>query len=174
MFPVNPHPELMVDIETLSTKPNAAILSIAAIQFDSKTGLFNPTPFYLELDHTTFDDRFDRDPKTITWWEKQSQPMPEGTTDAQTALRAFADYLIETRPSAIWANSPSFDLVILRTAFDAYGLAWPVPFWNERDVRTLKALCSNPKFAPTHDAIADCKLQIHVVCNSIRQLTGPA
>lgn len=46
-------PDLMVDIETLSTRPDAAIISIAAVFFNVGTRQFATPTFYAEVDHET-------------------------------------------------------------------------------------------------------------------------
>jgi len=72
---------------------------------------------------------------------------------------------VEPKPACIWANSPSFDLEILKNAFDFSGQMWPFGFWAERDVRTIKEAaypCSSPDDFPpfetgtAHDAVDDC------------------
>lgn len=156
-------PELMIDIETLSTQPNAAIISIAAVLFNIETKQFATPTFYEEIDHVTLND-FHKDPKTLAWWEKQQQPIPQGTTSIESALRALIVFIEKTPPARIWANSPSFDLVILKHACSHFDLVWPIAYWQERDVRTLKDVAKAPKnFNATHNAIEDCISQIRVV-----------
>lgn len=169
-FPPNPYPDLMVDIETVSTRPNAAILSIAAIPFNKDTGQYSNEQFYVEIGEDLYPSDFHVDPKTIAWWDKQPIPRPTGNETPDGPLRRFQSYLLIQRPIYIWANSPSFDLVILKEAFRFYEIEWPHEFWNERDVRTLRALGNTPKFKPTHNALQDCLLQIHAVCATLQQL----
>ena len=45
--------DVMVDLETLSTKPNAAIVSIGAVFFDPKTGELGDT-YYQVIDIETY------------------------------------------------------------------------------------------------------------------------
>lgn len=170
-FPSPAYPDLMIDIETLSVDPRAAIASIAAVQFNALTGEFIPDTFYEEIDHAALPPQFHVDPKTIAWWAKQPTPMPLGTTDLKTACQRLFPFMLQYAPSRIWANSPSFDLVILKHAFAYYKLDWPIPFWCERDVRTLKDLAKIPNdFLPTHGALADCFSQIRTVCDGYRAL----
>lgn len=169
-FPPNPYPDLMVDIETLSTRPNAAIISIAAVPFNKDTGQYSAEQFYEEIGGDLYPTTFHINPKTIAWWDKQPVPRPTGTEHPEGSLNRFRNYLLKHHPIYIWANSPSFDLIILKEAFSNYQIEWPHEFWNERDVRTLRALSNIPKFKPTHNAIQDCLLQIHVVCATLQQL----
>lgn len=167
--PPNPYPDLMVDIETLSTRPNAAILSIAAVPFNPQTGAYSPDQFYEEIGGDLYPSEFHVDPKTVAWWDRQPTPRPSGNEYPDGALQRFQQYLTQTQPTYLWANSPSFDLVILKEAFRFYNIVWPHDFWNERDVRTIRALGNTPKFKPTHNAIQDCLLQIHAVCSTLKQ-----
>lgn len=165
----SPYPDLMVDIETLSTRPNAAILSIAAVPFNPQSGKYSSEHFYQEIDESCYGTEFHIDPKTVAWWEGRAAYRPHGTTPPNIVLEAFSDYLTQLRPTYIWANSPSFDLIILKEAFRFYNIVWPHDFWNERDARTIRALGNAPKFKPTHNAIQDCLLQIHAVCSTLKQ-----
>jgi len=159
----------MVDIETLSTRPNAAILSIAAVPFNQQSGKYSSAHFYQEIDESCYNAEFHIDPKTVAWWENRTAYRPHGTTPPGLVLKEFSDYLTQLRPTYIWANSPSFDLVILKEAFRIYEIKWPHNSWDERDVRTLRGLSTTPKFQPTHDAVQDCLLQIHLVCSTLKQ-----
>lgn len=169
-FTPNPYPDMMVDIETLSTRPNAAIISIAAIPFSAEKGTYSPDQFYVEIGGDLYPNNFHIDPKTIAWWERQSIARPTGNETPNDSLQHFQEYLIQQAPIYLWANSPSFDLVILKEAFRFYEIPWPHDFWNERDVRTIRALGTTPKFKPTHNALQDCLLQIHAVCNTLKEI----
>ena len=62
---------LMIDLETLGTKPNSAILSIGAVYFD-KDGLGEE--FYANVDlQDSIDSGFDIDASTVYWWLSQYQ-----------------------------------------------------------------------------------------------------
>lgn len=159
-------PELMVDIETLSTRPDAAIISVAAVFFNVDTKQFATPTFYVEVDHETL-TAFHIDPDTVAWWAKQTQPMPRGTTPLAVALKDLIAFIQGNPPARIWAKSPSFDLVILKEACQKLDLIWPIPFWQERDIRTLIDIAKLPKNSrPTHNAIEDCISQIRAVTDS--------
>ena len=70
----------------------------------------------------------------------------------------------------IWANSPSFDCVILKNAFNACGINLPWNYWNERDCRTLVTF--NPDIKKQiindlpHGAVSDYLYQIKY-CSAI-------
>jgi hypothetical protein len=57
------------------------------------------------------------------------------------ALYEFCDWMAARNVEAggnirVWANGPQFDLVILQSAFDRYGIKRPWICWQERCVRT--------------------------------------
>ena len=60
---------IMVDIETLSTAVNAAVLSIGAVEFDPMSGKIE-REFYHELDLSEQANRH-IDVNTMQWWVKQ-------------------------------------------------------------------------------------------------------
>ena len=105
--------EIMLDIETCSTKPNAMILSIAAIKFSRITEitpeLKNMETFYVRIDQKSCDKLdMDIDPETMKWWKTQSQKSQDEVfgkdiirSDIKTALQALSDFV--KGASHIWA-----------------------------------------------------------------------
>lgn len=155
-------PDLMVDIETLATTPNAAIIAICAVPFNANIGNTDLQYFYEEINHDSL-ELFDHCENTITWWSQQTMPMPKGTTSIKTALKSLEEYLKKQPYQTIWANSPSFDLVILKNAFSKFNLTWPIPYWAEQDVRTARHIAKLPKITNSHHAYKDCINQIQTV-----------
>lgn len=170
----------MVDIETLGTSPDAAIISIGAVAFD---------PYHID-DAQNLSDRFHMaislesnelserkfEASTINWWfhqpkEAQNALLDQSTVALSFALNKFLQFAANLQPKLryLWANSPSFDLVILKHAAKATGINWPFSFWQEQDVRTLKNLSWPNGDAPhfkgliTHDAMDDAIKQIFLV-----------
>ena len=137
----------MLDIETCSTKPNAMILSIAAIKFSRITEitpeLKNMETFYVRIDQKSCDKLdMDIDPETMKWWKTQSQKSQDEVfgkdiirSDIKTALQALSDFV--KGASHIWANSPNFDCVILESAYRMCEMTQPWKFWCLRDTRTI-------------------------------------
>lgn len=167
----------MVDIETLSTEPNAIILSIGAI-------LFNPFDINdpQELTAHTFYMNVDRNSQphshesadTVEWWSRQSEsararllddPQPIGV-----ALRELHNFLVfrqgQAHPPAheLWANGPNFDCVILQSAYARYSnFKLPTPFYRQFCVRTACELAwrhgtGKPRIEVgiAHNALDDC------------------
>lgn len=156
---------IMMDIETLGTRPGCAILSIAAVPFATP---FDIEPFYVKIDSTTCTENgFHVDDATIAWWSKQNldayNEAFSGTMDIRVALLEFAEYLhhLPTAP-LIWGNGASFDNVLMSEAFKILGMKQPWKYADDRCYRTLKALYPQiPYIKPTiaHNALQDAKAQ---------------
>lgn len=160
----------MIDIETLSTEPDAAVIAIGTVIFtettiiDTQEILINPV---LATGH--------RSKPTMEWWENQNsetrEKMMSGTSAPWVAYSQWLEFLLPHPVKEIWANAPSFDLSILRSSFKACGLDFPLHYSKERDFRTLTALARGlgidysglyEKRVP-HSALSDAVTQAKVV-----------
>ena len=67
----------------------------------------------------------------------------------------------------VYGNSPSFDLVIMRTAYRLTGIECPWHYTNERDFRTVRAMYPAVVYDPSekgseaHDPLVDVRFQIN-------------
>ncbi|MCA7012054.1 3'-5' exoribonuclease [Dickeya dadantii] len=140
---------VMIDLETLGKNKNAPVASIGAVFFEPKTGELGER-FYCCVD-------FENDMKngaipdgdTIKWWLKQPtearvELVSDDAIHLWDAVNKFSDWLTDNADDLnkvkVWANSPSFDCVILSAAFERAETDIPWNYWNERDVRTIKAI----------------------------------
>ena len=163
---------LMLDLETLSTRHDAVIASIGACLFepreDSILGTFHHAVALASQPsrHIAGD--------TVAWWLQQSSKAQQSilidATPLTHVLNRFNRWVCAQHITTIWANSPSFDVVILRHAFQELGLTWPFKFWQERDVRTAKDLAFPNGDAPAndatdikHNALDDAVFQAHLI-----------
>ncbi len=82
---------------------------------------------------------------------------------------------------ALPPNGCSFDNVILRRAFALTDTPFPVPYWNDRDVRTMvelgKSVGINPRFdipfeGDMHIALSDARHQVKYVSAIWQRLTA--
>jgi hypothetical protein len=174
--------EVMIDIETMSTEPNAAILTIGAIKF-SKNNKIKPfqsyDKFYVRITKESCQNiNCHYDSNTENWWRKQSavaryeaieNPDRVGLGEA---LYRLSEWIGNSK--IIWANSPNFDCVILENAYKKYNLDIPWKFWNLRDVRTLLHIANIRKHDlpdnTQHHALHDCYRQIVGVRKAIINL----
>lgn len=179
--------DLSIDIETLSLKPNATILSIAAVLFDRESGDVGP---HLHI-ACCFGQGRDIDWQVVDWWKEPQQAAAWAELLAfqknqpyrlDWALEKLARFIRQHHPERIWGNSPSFDLVILTDAFRQHDIPAPWPFWVERDCRTLVNVCRqitgvDPKkqvaFDGTaHSALADAIYQARYASAAYRLLAN--
>jgi hypothetical protein len=163
---------IMIDIETLGTKPNSVILSISAVGFDLNTGTTGSI-FHQNIDiNSCIKEGLNISPDTFFWWLNQNKEAQENLTDhtgdsLRSSLRRFAIFVNDCFPKDVnvWGNSARFDLGLLEAAYTACGYKIPWNYYNERDVRTLVSFKPEIKaqmlFEGTkHYGIDDCKHQI--------------
>lgn len=173
--------DIMIDLETLDTRPDCVILSIGAVRF-SPTGMGIVEK--LELRPTIEDqtEKYNRtiDEDTIKWWSTQS---PEALNEAfdETGRMPF-DKCLEIlykfcwNRRAVWSNGAGFDIVALETGYRQVGMAIPWPYYNARDTRTLFDITGvslrDKKYGTrtTHKAVEDAEHQAIVVQDAYKKL----
>lgn len=161
---------LMIDIETLGTDPNSVTLAIAAVEFD-KSGNIGRF-FYRKIElQSALNLGLQIDEQTLIWWSTQKPEIfKELFDDAQPIESVMQSFVKWFNPEikTVWANSPSFDLVIIKNILKKLNLPVPWNFYNERDFRTLKYLFKETtseidKPQNAHNAVVDCEYQIKCV-----------
>lgn len=134
---------IMLDLETLSLRPNAAILSIGAVKFSRDEGVVDE--FYRTiLLESSMESGGAVDADTIRWWMKQEdnsrKEVAMGCTPIRAALGAFSSwYRNNPQEYPIWGNGAPFDNVILREAYIREGAEAPWDFRKDRCYRTVAA-----------------------------------
>ena len=161
--------KLMIDLETLGTKPNSAILSIGAVAFDN-SGIHDE--FYVNVDlATSIQNGFDVDPSTMYWWLSQDKNagsvLSKDKKPVMVALSMLESFLEKYKGCEVWANSPSFDLVTLKNHHEKLNFVTNWDFWNERDFRTFLTLTNAERVKPSvaHNALEDAKAQAQTLIN---------
>lgn len=140
--------DVMIDLETMSTRPDAAIVAIGAVFFDTATGQLGAEHYcVIDLDSAVAHGGH-LDPNTVLWWLRQDAParsaitcatgtpIRHALTDLTAWLAVHSGDLDQLRP---WGNGAGFDLPILRSAYVRAGLPLPWNHWNERCYRTVKS-----------------------------------
>ena len=135
----------MLDLETMGTTADAAIIAIGAVVFMSY-GL--EQRFYMPVSlKSSVENGGIIDPDTVLWWMKQSDKaraeFSRETNSITHALNSFSVWIDELYEiyyddPKIWGNGASFDNVILASAYRRAGIKQPWSFWNDRCFRTLK------------------------------------
>jgi hypothetical protein len=158
---------IMIDLETLDTTPDAAILSIAAVAFDRYGNIAGKLHRYTE---DCPSGSATKSTDTILWWMVQDEEARRLQAGAERApltrvLEEVSAFFgsFEGQEIAVWGNGAAFDNVILRRAYERNGLEAPWLYRQDRCYRTLAKLFPCVKaseFAGTkHDALADAMNQ---------------
>ena len=169
---------VMVDIETMGTGHDAAIVSIGACAFDINDPDSDITETFSARITLQSNARAGRkfEAGTIEWWLKQSQEAQAGLfkepiSSLRSAVTEFRMWVDNLQPKAhrIWAKDPDFDVVLLRHAFDQVGQMWPFSYWMSRSVRTIIETAypdgdpPNMRVGTHHDASDDAITQALLV-----------
>ena len=171
----------MLDIETLSTKPNALILTIGAIKFNRNQDIKNIEEletFYVRIDKNSCKNlNMDISKETLDWWHSQSEEykyealLNKDRVNIDIGLKNLSKFIGNTK--YIWSNSPNFDCVILEYAYRVCNLEIPWKFYNLRDTRTVYDLgnVSLKTIGKTkHHALYDCYNQILTLNQAFKNL----
>lgn len=139
---------LMVDVETFSTHPNAAIRSIGAVLVDDTTTI--TTHFYAALDTTILPvPQFHFSDATIDWWHAQSAEAKEQFKYPQPPLDVMAQFVtFAVGCDEVWANGAQFDIPIIENALYVFKLPTPWEYSAVRDFRTVRKLFPGTHWEP--------------------------
>lgn len=177
----------MIDLETLATSPDAAILTIGAVRFDPfGSDIKEPEmdKFYVRVDLDSCDEiGLVTNDDTIAWWANQDQAAQDEAFSEKDRIHirdAFQQlYKFCWGAQRVWSNGSGFDIVICEHVFKKIGKAVPWSFWQSRDCRTAFDLGINPHRPPVlkHHALEDAWNQavgIQNVYNTLRTSTTSA
>jgi len=138
--------DIMIDLETLGTTADAAILSIGAVRFDLDAGTVFDHPFYSAISVDSQPGRAITG-GTLAWWLDQPKQAQAVFTDPYMRDLEFVlaelDSFIDSTPGVspiVWSNGADFDLPMLTHAYKQFG--WPQPWkpYAARCYRTYKNL----------------------------------
>lgn len=170
---------LMIDLETLSTRPDAAVVQMGAAIFDPDSA---PGTILHEASWSVRPDleRCHVEYRTLCWWmnnpsnEVRARVFNQNTghwvdqSSLNLILEAFVFGSVGSAQhlGGVWSHGAAFDLSILRFCKD------PTPWshWQERDTRTLAMACwmlgidpdllrPEPRQDRQHDALVDAREQ---------------
>jgi len=174
-------PDMMLDLETMGTGNDAAIIAIGAVMFDPEAFRENGDwmqcitgEFYVNVDlESSIRHGGKVTGATVEWWMDQSQEardkLKAAKLDVDEALASFSSWVsLFGDPATVWGNGATFDNVVLRSAYDRMDsdqseLKCPWNFRADRCYRTLRNLAPNlvtdiPGLV-THYALDDAKYQ---------------
>lgn len=159
---------ICIDLETLSTRSNAVIVTIAAVKFnflgdDVEKFSLNVNPregkaLGLHISKETVDWwRLQRPEATKAWMNSQV-----GLGDALDQLDAFCGGKKDTH---YWSLGTNFDFPILESSYEVLDRKEPWKYWNIHDMRTAYYLAGldtklEERVGTYHNAIDDCLTEI--------------
>ena len=170
--------DIMLDIETLSTRPDAVVLTLGAVKFspwasevDTDTGLYVRVDVEEQL---ALDRHVQQD--TVDWWRKQTEEVREealgdaNRTSVTELLNQLNKFVVGV--DNIWCQGPVFDIVILENLYRQVERPTPWQFWQIRDSRTLFGVHGDPRgkgAKGAHNALIDCYYQAEAVQQVYKQ-----
>ncbi len=161
---------IMLDLETMGTGRNAAIIAIGAVYFDSETQILGDT-FYRAVDlESSVAAGGTMDAATVKWWMQQGDSARSlflsRNVQIEEALVDFYNFVksrnLNDENVYVWGNSSNFDNLILHQAYANAGMEKPWKFYNDRCYRTVKNLNPDIKMSRTgthHYALDDAICQ---------------
>jgi hypothetical protein len=170
------YPDIMLDLETLATTPNAKILSISAVAFDPhelSDDLTQNPKLDLLLDLDEQENRYE-DPDTVEWWAKQSHEVQNkifsdtGRVKVDDAISQLSKFV--WNKDRLWAQGIAFDFPILENLFRERKNSIPWQYYKVTDSRTIRALVDCPVYKTSHDSLDDCYNQIKSVQYVLHEL----
>lgn len=172
--------DIMIDLETLATSPNAAVLTIGAVRFDpfgNDIEMPSCEKLYIKVDLDSCDElSLEVNDDTIAWWGQQSKEAQDEAFSAEGRIhiREAFDKLYKFCWGAkrVWSHGASFDTVICENIFRKLNKACPWSFWQVRCTRTLFDIGLDPHRPPVlkHHALEDAWNQAIGVQNVFNRL----
>lgn len=177
--------DFMLDLETLGTSSNAAVVQIGLVGFNPETGETSPPSKLKVRAHP----KSSIDYNTLSWWMNQSEearksvfPGEEFVMEPEAALSklrtAFEAFAVED--FRIWSKPGTFDIPIIESLHRTCGAeSYPIPWkhWNTRCLRTLAdaaglAWTDYEKPTVPHDAGEDALAQAKTALKCFELLKG--
>lgn len=167
----------MLDIETFSSSPDAAIAQISAIDFYVGEEFEIQSQFTANINQAS-NQAIDRhySNQTLDWWAERPIEVQKLLMTNQRSVNDVMQEFIEwlSPKSLIWCQGMSFDLPIIKSTLAALDIEIPWNYWNERDSRTLfKSLdvdMQAHRSADCHNSLVDVVDQARVLNHLLYQI----
>lgn len=173
------------DLETLHTRADGVILSIAAaarLPDGELSTFFSPVNIISQTRRMINED-------TLQWWKSKGELWDQTLAASEDApslyvvlsdLAAWYASLGSDKDRLYpWGNGANFDLAFLEHAFDEQRVACPWQYWTGRDLRTLKMLAEatgvwqKPERVGTHhNALDDAVTQLLTIESALEVIHG--
>lgn len=178
---------VMVDLETLGTRPDAVVVQIGLCAFDgtgetlAKASMSVNIKAQMEAGRTV-------DGPTISWWMRQSLDSRIAMSEALSSPHGLASAAEQvcgwfhrvraiSGPVYVWGHGATFDVTILSSFLQSAGKNPPFKFKRVRDTRTLQAallvmgrVVERPQPSTAHVALDDAVAQAKWVAAMLEAL----
>ena len=170
---------MMIDLETLDTRPSAVVFQVGILVFKDVLGgdirgnlILEKKIFHLDILDQIMAGRT-VDLETVRWWAEQNPDSwhrhPDEITKTGHMFQEINELYVKHEVRSLWANSPSFDCVLMRSLRESLKIEWQFPsFRDDMDLRTLKRLfqmkgrgMESSGKTTSHNALKDCEDQFH-------------
>jgi exodeoxyribonuclease VIII len=161
--------DVCVDLESMGTRLDGAIVGIGMVEFDLPQGLIGRTFFRaINLGDAVNNHGAKMDAATVSWWLSQSKAAQGAIVtncySVRQALLDVTEFMAGNPDVKVWGNGCFFDNAMLSHLFRVVGLPQPWKFWNDRCYRTVCAMhrsVTKDEFIGTaHNAVDDAMAQV--------------
>ena len=181
--------DIMIDLETMDNVGSSAIVSIGAVQCNLITGELGEEYYRVINLKGQLEKGRTIDHQTLYWWLGQSKGARDGILapgkilleEMCNSFDLWLYHLKSPKTKRLWGNGASFDNAIIRDAFKWCKKEFPIPFWQDRDMRTIVGFYpkqlqeswrwKNVREGTYHNALDDAKYQVKY-CSHILQELG--
>lgn len=176
--------DFMLDLETLGTKSDAAVVQIGLAGFNPATGELSPASKLKLETHP----QSSIDYNTLCWWMNQSQEARESVFPSDATVmepdvatgklrQALIANSVDFDNFRIWSKPGTFDIPIIENLFRLTGIEVPWKHWNTRCLRTLADAAGldwrlHEKPTVPHDAGEDALAQAKTALKCFKMLKG--
>lgn len=175
--------DIMIDLETLSSASDAAMVAIGAVRFDLRNGVVpdsGKNVFYQVINAKSAQKAGGRiDADTVMWWMGQSEGarkalLVDDAMPIETALKDFSAWVREVPCGGMWGNGADFDNVVLCNSYLRLGYTAPWAWTMNRCYRTMNLVMGAgiefTREGTHHNALHDAISQARHLCKIFGQL----
>src|SRR5262245_46357081 len=156
--------DVMIDLETMGTSRDAAIVSIGAVWFNPYERWIKQPGFYERIDLVSSCETWGViEPSTVLWWLKQSEEARRevyaGGRDVIDVLFEFQMWLESQPIDRVWSHGKEFDIEIVERVFERSFVKTPWKYQQTRDTRTIFDVAGIEYKGTAHHALKDATAQ---------------
>lgn len=183
------HIDVILDLETLSNKPNAAILQIGAVAINADLNYISHIDLrigFTETRNNALSYDLDIDELTCKWWNSQPNRDQVFVGNDMSYREALIDFNIwlnqlvdDKQKIRVWGRGTDFDCIILRESMIKYNITPNWMYYNNRCLRTLNDVAGIDTLTlerlaseEAHTAIGDARYQSRLFILAKGILTG--